>query len=202
MSKIITRLFDVYSDALRAVAELEGAGVAHQHISIIANDAEDVRAHMRPAEDHVGADAGRGAVAGGALGGGVGLLAGLGVLAVPGLGPVVAAGWLAAAAVGAAVGAVAGGAVGGVVGALVNAGETEANANVYAEGVRRGGTLVSVRAHDNQAGLVENVLDRFNAVTAADRGSVYRAQGWDRFDDKAPPYTDEEVLRERAFFRR
>ena len=73
-----------------------------------------------------------------------GLLAGLGLLAIPGLGPVVAAGWLAATAVGAAAGA----ATGGVVGALTEAGVSREDADSYAEGVRRGGTLVSARVAD------------------------------------------------------
>ena len=62
--------------------------------------------------------AGKGAGIGASVGGTAGLLAGLGLLAIPGLGPVVAARWLAATAVGAAAGA----ATGGVVGALTEAG--------------------------------------------------------------------------------
>jgi hypothetical protein len=61
--------------------------------------------------------------------------------AIPGLGPVVAAGWLTATAVGAAAGA----ATGGIVGALTEAGVSKDDASLYAEGVRRGGTLVSAR---------------------------------------------------------
>ena len=79
------------------------------------------------------------------MGGTAGLPAGLGLLAIPGLGPVVAAGWLAATAVGAAAGA----ATGGIVGALTEAGVSEEEAHSYAEGVRRGGTLVSARVADS-----------------------------------------------------
>jgi hypothetical protein len=82
--------------------------------------------------------AGKGAGIGAGLGGAAGLLAGLGLLAIPGLGPVFAAGWLAATAVGAAAGA----ATGGLVGALTEAGVSKEDAPLYAEGVRRGGTLV------------------------------------------------------------
>jgi hypothetical protein len=66
-----------------------------------------------------------------AVGGAVGLLAGLGLLAIPGIGPVVAAGWLVSTAAGAA----AGGATGGLIGALTQAGVSEEDAHVYAEGV-------------------------------------------------------------------
>ena len=72
------------------------------------------------------------------------LLAGLGLLAIPGVGPVVAAGWLVATAAGAA----AGGLTGGIVGALTQAGVSDEDAQVYAEGVRRGGTLVTARVND------------------------------------------------------
>ena len=70
-----------------------------------------------------------------------GLLAGLGMLAISGLGPVVAAGWL----VSTAALAVTGGAAGGLIGSLTQHGVDEDEDNAYAEGVRRGGTLVTAR---------------------------------------------------------
>ena len=109
------------------------------------------------------------------LGGGAGLLAGLGMLAIPGVGPVVAAGWLIATAVGAGIGA----AGGGLLGSLVGAGVSETDAHVYAEGVRRGGTLVTVRADEGQRANVEAILARYSGVDAATRGTEYRAGGWE-----------------------
>ena len=108
------------------------------------------------------------------VGGGAGLLAGLGLLAIPGLGPVVAAGWLAATAVGAAAGA----ATGGLVGALVGAGVSHGEAEVYSESVRRGGTLVSVRVPDEDASRIQAILDRFKPIDPAVRGAEYRKAGW------------------------
>ena len=84
-------------------------------------------------------DAGKGAGIGAAVGGVGGLLTGLGLMAIPGVGPVVAAGWLAATAAGAVTGAAVGGAAGGIIGGLTDAGVSEDDAHVYAEGVRRGG---------------------------------------------------------------
>ena len=81
------------------------------------------------------------------IGGAAGLLAGLGLMAIPGVGPVVAAGWL----VSTLTGAVAGGATGGVIGALTQAGISKEDADVYAEGLRRGGAVVSARVADNDA---------------------------------------------------
>ncbi|HEY2047905.1 MAG TPA: hypothetical protein VGH03_01075 [Caulobacteraceae bacterium] len=204
MSRTITRLFDNFADAERAVAELERMGVPHRDISLIAGNADKSHDHRGPYDDgrtpgdHAARDAGKGAATGGAIGGVGGLLAGLGLLAIPGLGPVVAAGWLASTLVGAGVGAAAGGAAGGLIGALKHAGESDENAQVYAEGVRRGGTLVSAKVDDSQAAKVESALIGFHAVDAATRGAAYRQSGWSRFDDTAPVYTVEQIEVERS----
>ncbi len=203
MSIVISRLFDTYDHATAAVQALEAAGIAHDHISIVANNTDDrvmpgtgLTTAGTPIADtdaaagtaEAGAaetGAGTGATIGTLVGGGAGLLAGLGMLAIPGVGPVVAAGWLIATAVGAGVGA----ASGGLLGSLVGAGVTEADAHVYAEGVRRGGTLVTVRAEDGQGPAIEQVMSHYAAVDADTRGEAYRAEGWNRFDETAPAYT-------------
>ncbi|MDA9454485.1 membrane protein, partial [Bradyrhizobium sp. CCBAU 21359] len=102
MTVTISRLYDNYSDAERAVTRLEGAGVAHSDISIVANNSDNWYGSRsgKVDRDRDGVDdraegAGTGAGIGAGLGGAAGLLAGLGLLAIPGLGPVVAAGWLA-----------------------------------------------------------------------------------------------------------
>ncbi len=170
MSKTITRLFDNYSDATAAVRELETLGVPHSDISIVANNIHGEHA----GHDHDGVndhgDVTRGTSTGAVLGGAGGLLAGLGLLAIPGLGPIVAAGWLAATAVGAGIGAAGGAATGSIVGALKNAGHTEEEAHVYSEGVRRGGTLVSAKVADADVVQSEAVLDRNQPVDTAARG--------------------------------
>jgi hypothetical protein len=201
----ISRLYDDYSDASRAVAELERAGIPHSDISIIANNVEGWygrdRTSGRIDRDHDGVDDRvEGAVAGAGIGataaGVAGLLAGLGLLAIPGLGPVVAAGWLASMALGAAVG----GTVGGVIGALTQSGVSEEDAHVYAEGVRRAGTLVTARVPDSDRQRCEVILDR-SAVNIRNRAQMYQEAGWSRFDPKAPPYTPEQVRRERELYR-
>jgi len=174
MTTTITGLFDSYDQAARVVNDLEAAGVPHSDISIVSNDP----AH----HSHAGSGAGTGATIGAVLGGGAGLLAGLGMLAIPGLGPVVAAGWLASTAVG----AVAVGAAGGIVGALTGAGVSEDEAHVYAEGVRRGGTLVTARVDESRVEIAQPILLRHNAVDPAERGASYRTAGWDRFEEDAP----------------
>lgn len=199
MSKTITRLFDNYSDATNAVSELQRLGVPHDDLSIMANQRDHAGRDDVAGIDDVNddGDVTRGASTGAVLGGVGGLLAGIGLLAIPGLGPIVAAGWLASTAVGAGIGAAGGAATGGVVGALKEAGHTDEEANVYSEGVRRGGTLVSARVEDSMATEAEAVLQRNKSVDAATRGSVYRQSGWNSFDDKAPAYTDDEITAER-----
>jgi hypothetical protein len=93
-----------------------------------------------------------------------------------GLGPLVAAGWLAATLAGAGAGA----AAGGLIGTLTEAGLPDEEADLYAEGVRRGGNLVTVRTEENRAPEAERILDRHNPVDKARRASEYRATGWSR----------------------
>lgn len=203
MTQTITRLIDNYADAQAAVAELEEAGIPHSDISIVASNADGAHDHHRPHPvdgDAASRGAGKGASVGGVLGGGAGLLAGLGIMAVPGLGPVVAAGWLVSTLAGVVGGAVAGGATGGLVGSLKHAGVTEADAHVYSEGVRRGGTLLSVKLDSAAEPKVREILDRYRATDAETRGAAYRATGWTAHDPSAPAYTPEQVAEERKAY--
>ncbi len=198
MSQTVTGLFDTYEAAQVAVQDLEASGVPHRDISIVANNAhgqhDALGAHRA---NEAGEDAGKGAGLGATVGGVGGLLAGLGLLAIPGLGPVVAAGWLASTLVGAGVGAVVGGAAGGLVGALVHAGVPEQDAHVYAEGVRRGGALVTAKVDDAMAPMARDVLQGQRSVDVAGRRQVYVVEGWSRFDETAPVYTADQVRAER-----
>jgi hypothetical protein len=208
MATTLTRLFDSHTLALDAVSDLEAAGVDSDRISIISNNSDNWHAGHKHPDDRrgdttgeVGEDIGKGAATGGVLGAGAGVLAGLGMLAIPGLGPVVAAGWLASTAVGAAVGAAAGGATGGILGALKDAGHSDEDAHVYAEGVRRGGTLVSVKADEADAGRLQAILDGRNGFDATSRGAAYRETGWSAFDPDAPTWSSDQIAQERALYR-
>ena len=201
----ISRLYDDYDTAARVVADLERAGVPHDDVSIVASNAEGWydrdRTTPRVDRDHDGRDdraegAAKGAGIGATLGGVAGLLAGLGLLAIPGIGPVVAAGWLASTAAVAA----AGGTAGGLIGALTQSGVDEREANVYAEGVRRGGTLVTARVPEIDRARYEAILDR-SAINMTERSAVWERSGWNRFDPAAPTYTPDEIRRERETYR-
>ncbi len=203
MTQTISRLYNNYGDTRTAVRQLEAAGVSHGDISIIASNADNFYNDGKdtyPDRDLDGKDdraegARTGAGIGAAAGGAAGLLAGLGLMAIPGVGPVVAAGWLVATLTGAAAGA----ATGGVVGALSQAGIGKDDAHVYAEGLRRGGAVVSARVADADAVRLQAVMDR-SAVAVADRGAMYRKAGWNTFDANATPYTADQVKKERTLY--
>lgn len=185
MTQTITRVYDNYAHAQGVVASLKVAGIPSDDISLISNSADKADAIKA---NSAATGAGTGAEIGTAVGGSVGLLVGLGLMAIPGLGPVVAAGWFAATAAGAVAGAVAGGATGGLIGALTGNGLSEEDAHIYAESVRRGGTLVSVRVPDDREMEVTRILAQHPAVNALTRREEYRAGGWERFDPAAPAY--------------
>lgn len=189
----ITGLFDNHASARSAVNALENQGVPSSDISIVGRNGDDS-----------GIDAAEGAATGAGLGAAVGgaggLLAGLGLMAIPGLGPVVAAGWLASTLAGAAAGAAAGGVAGGLIGGLMDAGVDENDAHVYAEGVRRGGTVVTARVQDDLAPAARSILSS-DAVDIARRRELYAAEGWTGYDDSLPDYTDEEIRAERQRLR-
>lgn len=187
--RTITRVFENYNAANRAVTDLEAAGVPSKNISLVANK------YVSAKYDNVDevSEAATGAGIGAVVGGTAGLLAGLGLMAIPGLGPVVAAGWLASTAVG----AVTVGAAGGIIGALVDAGEPEEHAHVYSEAVRRGGTLLSAKVDDAMESRARAILDGFSPIDPVARGAEYRKSGWKQFDPAAEPYrpTDTELER-------
>jgi hypothetical protein len=201
MTVTISRLYNSYPDAAKAVSALEAAGVPHSDISLVANNSDDwYSTDKKIDKDRDGVDdraegAGKGAGIGAGIGGAAGLLAGLGLLAIPGVGPVVAAGWLAATAAGAAAGA----ATGGVIGALTEAGVSNEDAETYAEGVRRGGTLVSARIPDGDRSKLESILNQ-SAVDVQSRRTSWEKSGWKSFDPAAKPYSADDVRKERSLY--
>ncbi|MBV9749514.1 MAG: hypothetical protein JO157_11935 [Acetobacteraceae bacterium] len=202
-TRTFTHLYDNHDYALQTVQALESAGVPHSDISLVANNADNrygatTATGAVPADDTAAEStgAGTGASVGTILGGGAGLLAGLGMLAIPGVGPVVAAGWLVATLTGAGVGA----AGGGLLGSLVGAGVPEEHAHTYAESVRRGSTLVTVRGDDGQASRIEAVLNGRApaAVDVTTRRMDYQTEGWTQHETTAPAYTAAQVTAERS----
>lgn len=182
----ISRLYDSNAHAQSVVGDVKALGIPAGEISMIAN------------RNAVGVDvessgAAIGATVGAAVGGGAGLLAGLGIMAIPGVGPVVAAGWLAATLAG----VVAGTASGGLIGALTDIGHTKDDAELYAEGLRRGGTLVTVRTNSHRDAEIAAVMDKSNPVDTTARRSEYRNGGWKGYDQNAVPHSVTDAERDR-----
>lgn len=149
---------------------------------------------VRDADTATGAATG--AVTGGVVGGAAGLAASLMGLAIPGIGPIIAAGPIVATLTGAGVGAVAGGLIGG----LTDMGVSKSDAEYYAESVRRGGALVTVRADDSRAERAAEVMREHGAIDIERRAEKWRERGWTGFDEKAAPYTSADLDRDRDLY--
>jgi hypothetical protein len=196
MNPTITRTYDRYVDARGAVHAVKEVGVLDEDISVVANsDHPDADA----VDDIKGetSTAGAGAGVGATLGGGAGLLAGLGLMAVPGVGPIVAAGWLASTAAGAVAGAITGAAAGGIVDALTDDGVPETEAQAYAEAVRRGGILLSVKTTPENEADVIAALDNNRPIDLALRRGDWERDGWKDYDPASPAYSPDEAMNER-----
>ena len=143
MSGKKTAVFGIYksvSQAEQAVDRIALGGFSSNDISVLLPDNESTKdfAHAKSTKAPEGATTG--VAAGGVVGGGLGLLAGIGALAIPGVGPLIAAGPIMGALAGLGVG----GAVGGLIGALVGMGIPEYEAKRYEGLVKEGGVLLSV----------------------------------------------------------
>ena len=167
MTRLVTGLFDEFSDATEAVKELEDHGHLPADMNLICGSKEQAAA-LKQEYAHSSAG-GTGAVigagAGAVLGGATAFLLGLAAFAVPGLGPVLAAGTITAAIAGANVGAVAGGLAGG----LVGLGIAQKDAYTYEQAIARGGTLLSVRTAADRFQDAIAVMDRHRVRDVTER---------------------------------
>ena len=149
MSDKKTAVFGIYSSATeaeRAVDTLVNEGFSNADVSVLMSDTQSSKdfAHEKNTKAPEGTTAG--VATGGAIGGTLGLLAGIGALAIPGVGPLIAAGPIMGALAGLGVG----GAVGGIVGALVGMGIPEFEARRYERSVKDGGVLLSVHCQTSE----------------------------------------------------
>jgi hypothetical protein len=151
-------LFSDVESAASAVDELCMKGFSIDEVSVVAEDNEQLRELAEHTETDAGEKAAKGAGAGagtGAVVGGVaGLIAGVTAITIPGLGPLIAAGPLAATLGGAAAGA----AVGGIIGALTGMGMSEDEARDYEERIKEGDLLIAVQTTDATEERAETIL--------------------------------------------
>ncbi len=163
MKKAVIGIVDTSAQAETAVTELQRVGsIRSQDISVILPDRRESVGFA--SEHHTKAPEGAviGSGAGGLLGGTLGLLAGIGTLAIPGIGPLIAAGPLLATLSGVAAGA----AVGGISGALVGMGIPEEEARSYEGRLKAGNVLIAV--HTESLAEQQAARDILNRVGARD----------------------------------
>jgi len=199
MAKSIIGLYDTFADAQSAVNDLISAGFSRDDISIVANNATGEfgthdGTHNGVNVSQGAGDLAKGAVKGGLYGGLTGLAASVALALIPGIGPIAAIGPLAAFLGGAGLGATAGGIIGGLTGLGVPEGE----AGYYAEGIRRGGTLVTVHTEDSRADEARAILDRYNPVNMQARTNYYHSTGFTKYNDSLPAYTPAQITEERT----
>ena len=171
MTQTVVGLFRDPIEAQVAVRDLKDAGFAEDHVSVVAREesANQIAAEHEPTE---------GTAKGAALGGVAGALLGVAAMAIPGIGPVLAIGPLAAALTGAGVGA----ATGGMLGALADMGVPEREAQHLADAIRQGGTLVVVHASEKTCDAARTILDQHGALELGPGIDQARAEGWSPAD--------------------
>ncbi len=157
--------------AAQIVDSLGKSGFSGDDISALFPDKESTHEFSHEKNTKAPEGAVTGASAGGLLGGGLGLLVGIGALAIPGVGPLIAAGPLLAALSGAAVGA----SVGGIAGGLIGLGIPELEAKRFENRIVEGNILISVHAVDgDEVDRAKEVLKAANAedISVASLGEV------------------------------
>lgn len=177
----VVGMFENTRDADKAVDDLAALGYGKGAVGVMAK--KDVLQQGKQEGHDLGSDAGVGAVSGTAVGGVAGLLVGVGALAIPGLGPIIAAGTFGSIIGATAVGAGLGAAAGGIVGSLTHMGVSKDESHFYAEGVKRGNILVTVQADPAKVQEVSDLLRRDNAVDVNTRRQEWQNQGWTQFDE-------------------
>jgi hypothetical protein len=187
----VVALFDRFEAAQAAIVDIVNGGTPRDRVSLLGNDWDAAHPGLigNPAfareqvleESDEQPAAVTGAEVGIGIGGALGLLAGIGTLAIPGIGPLIAAGiW---ATIGA--GAVGGGVIGGAIGALTEHGISDKDAHLFAEGLRRGGTLVTVKAAKDAYDGIAQIFKNHGAVDVEKRRAAWVAEGWISFDPDA-----------------
>ncbi|WP_445669634.1 YsnF/AvaK domain-containing protein [Paenibacillus sp. FSL R10-2736] len=162
MNKKIVGVFYTEHEASRAIEDLKSHGFLTEDISVIARNKRDVEAISDETGTKAPEGMASGAATGGILGGVTGLLAGIGALAIPGIGPIIAAGPIAATLTGVAVGA----GTGGLVGGLIGLGIPEDEAESYDNYVDEGRILVMVDADNTRASDVYSIFRNHNSANA------------------------------------
>jgi uncharacterized protein (TIGR02284 family) len=171
---IVLGLFGETAVKQQAITALKEAGFADDQIGVVSQEDEitDVTESLREDVQETTVEAARaGALGGGAVGTVIGLTAGAGVALVTG--PLLAG--LGVAAIGAGIGAT----YGGIFGSLIGMGIGEEDVHRYLEGIRRGETLVAVKANPERAAEAAGILREHDARSVMTRHDSFGKQVFD-----------------------
>ena len=169
MAKAVICIAKSEEQATRIVDDLKAAGFSNNDVSVLLPDRAGSRDFAHEHHTKAPEGAATGAVAGGVTAGVLGWLVGIGSLAIPGVGPLIAAGPIMAALGGAA----AGGAVGGLAGALVGFGIPEYEAKQYEGKIKNGNIMISVHTDDSrQRKIAKEIFDRDHATDVSSTGEA------------------------------
>ena len=185
MAQTIMALYDDLTAAREVVSSLTEAGYEREQISLATPDPDEADAAMLETEPVADEEMLRGAISDGVLGGGAagglaGLLIGLAAFSVPGVGPLLVAGPIWSAAIGAGLGSLGG----GLLGALVETGVPENEAVYYQEGVRRGHTLLAVTvAGTEEADRAAALMNEYDPLDVGAEAERWEETGWEAPED-------------------
>jgi hypothetical protein len=186
--KTVVALYDRFVDAKAAVEGLISAGIEPDKISLLANTSsgDHPALAVNPAFAHEEFDADSheqsgfitGAELGIGVGGVLGFMLGISTLAIPGFGFLIAAGTWATVGAGAATGGV----IGAVIGMLAGHGVSDKDTHLYAEGLKRGGTLVTVVVPEAETPVMRAIFAKHKAVDIEGRAAPWNPEGWVGFE--------------------
>jgi hypothetical protein len=168
-----TAVFGIYRDEVAAgdaVDALQAAGFRNTDISVLFPENEGTKDFAVRKDTKAPEGTATGATTGAVIGGGLGWLAGIGALAIPGVGPLIAAGPIVAALTGVGVG----GAIGGITGALIGMGIPEYEAKRYEGRIKEGGILLSVHSDNSDwTRKAKDILERTGADDISSTGEAH-----------------------------
>jgi uncharacterized membrane protein len=182
MAKTVIGLLQDREEASKVIRELRKSGFRKKDIGLISPDDDTSQVAKAVTKDMA---------KGAAVGALTGLVLAATTMMIPAFGPLLVAGPAATLVAGAAYGGLAG----GIIGTLTSKGVPEDHAHAYAEGVRRGGTLITIHAEDDKlAQRAERILKRHGALDIDERARQWKSEGWNgRFEEQAAPAQPAEV---------
>lgn len=187
----IVAVFSTLAEAERALIDVRARGIPNEATHLIAgNDQSKHDDYLKKSKDESKSD-GKAAWNGASFGGGVGIVASLVALAIPGVGPIVAAGPIATVLTGLGIGA----ATGGLIGVFKSMGLSHEEAPLYEEAVRRGLILAIAQVPEERADEIFKLMENHGARDVRDEVDTWKREGWSGSKtDKHPFPSDDEIV--------